>query len=130
MRRVIRWRRAFTSLLVVVGVLTSMWATCAEGATTPTQQMACCKAGHHDCPMQDSASDCCKQSRPQVESQGTIVKAATFSAPSPTPVTLAWVVLPSAVSAAHTQRRVSYDSSPPGLRVAPPAYIAFSALLI
>ena len=126
-----RFSRACASLLVVVGVLTSAWATCVEGATaSPMQQMACCKAGHHHCPMKDSAADCCAQSGPQVESQGTIVKAASFSAPVPTPVTLAWVILPSSLSTAYFQRRVSYDSSPPGLLFAPPAYIAFSALLI
>jgi hypothetical protein len=43
---------------------------------------------------------------------------------------LAWVILPSGISTAHIQRRVSYDSSPPGLFFAPPAYIAFSTLLI
>ena len=91
----VRLSRACASLLVVVGVLTSAWATCVEGATaSPMQQMACCKAGHHHCPMKDSAADCCAQSGPQVESQGTIVKAVSFSAPVPTPITLAWVILP------------------------------------
>jgi hypothetical protein len=80
--------------------------------------------------MKDSAADCCAQSGPQVESQGTIVKATSFSAPAPTPVTVAWVILPSSTSTAHFQRRVSDDSSPPGLLFAPPPYIAFSALLI
>ena len=127
----VRWDRAVASLLVVAGVLTSAWTTCVEGATaSPMQQMACCKAGHHQCPMKDSAADCCAQSGPQVESQGTIVKAASFSAPVLTPVTVAWVILPSNLSTPVFQRRVSYDSSPPGLLFAPPAYIAFSALLI
>ena len=127
----LRWSGAVASLLVVVGVLTSAWATCVEGGTAPpTQQMACCKAGHHHCPMKDSASDCCKQSGPQVEPQGTIVKAASFSAPAPVPVHVDWVSLPVGLSAADVQRRVSYHSSPPGLLFTPPAYIAFSTLLI
>jgi hypothetical protein len=129
MQGMVRRSRAFASLLAVFGVLTSMGATCAEGATAPaTQQMACCKAGHHQCPMKDSASNCCKRSGPQIQSQGTVVKAATFGALVPVP--LAWVTLAAVASDAQIPRRVSYDSSPPGLRFSPPAYIAFSALLI
>ena len=125
----VRWSRMCASLLVVVGVLTSSWATCVEGATsTPMQQMACCQAGHHHCPMKDSAADCCQQSGPQVESQGTIVKAASISAPVPVPIV--WVTIAAMASAAQSQTRVSYDASPPGLLLPPPAYIAFSALLI
>jgi hypothetical protein len=124
-----RLSRAFTSVLVVFGVLTSTWAICAGGAAAPAaQQMACCKAGHHRCPMKDSASDCCRKSGPQIESRGTIVK--TPSVSPPISVAATWVILPTAVSAPHIQRRVSYDSSPPGLPFAPPAYIAFSSLLI
>jgi hypothetical protein len=129
MNQMVRFTRAFASLLVVAGVLTSAWVACAEGATaTATRQMACCKAGHHHCPMKDSASDCCKQSGPQIESQGTIVKVASLS--PPVPDVLTWVILPASLSAVHVQRRVSYDSSPPRLLYAPPAYIAFSGLLI
>jgi hypothetical protein len=125
----VRWSRALASLLVLVAFGASTWATCVEGATaTATRQMACCKAGHDHCPMHDSASDCCKKSGPPVESQGTIVKAASLSAP--VPVVLAWVILPTAVSAVHVQRHISYDSSPPDLLHAPPPYIAFSGLLI
>ena len=129
MQWMVRWSRAFPSVLVVFGVLTSTWATCVEGATSaPTQQMACCKAGHHHCPMKDSASDCCRQSGPQFESQGTIVTAVSVSAPMAVPVV--WVTLPAAPSAVYSQRQVSLDSSPPGRLYAPPPYIAFSGLLI
>ena len=128
MPRMVRWSRACASLLVVLGVVTSTWATCVEGdAGTPTEQMACCKAGHHRCPMKDSASDCCKKSGTPIESQGTIVKAASVSAPVPVP--MLWVTL-AIVSEAQNQHRVSYDASPPGLLLTPPPYIAFSALLI
>ena len=131
MARMVRWGRAVASLLVVVGVLTSAWATCVEGPTsTATQQMACCKAGHAHCPMKDSASDCCKKSGPQVESLGTIVNATSLSAPTPVPAPMAWVMLPAGLSVAHIHHHVSYDSPPPGLLLAPPAYIAFSGLLI
>lgn len=124
----VRPGRAFASLLVALGVLTSAWATCAEGAVaTPTEQMACCKAGHHDCPMTGSASDCCKESGSQVESQGTIVKAQSLDVPVPVP--MVWATLTIA-SAAQSRNRLSYDASPPGLLIPPPAYIAFSTLLI
>jgi hypothetical protein len=125
----LRWARPLVSLLVVVGILTSTWATCVEGATaTVTEQMACCKAGHDHCPMHDSASDCCKQSGPQVESQGTIVKAASLNTPLFVPVL--WATVAALLSTAQSQSRVSYDASPPDLLDAPPAYIAFSAFLI
>jgi hypothetical protein len=124
-QRMVRWRRASASLLVVFGVLTSTWATCVEGASaSATQQMACCKAGHHQCPMKD----CCQKSGSQIESQGTVVKTAALGAAVPVP--LAWLTFAAVASAAQIPRRVSYDSSPPGLLSAPPAYIAFSALLI
>jgi hypothetical protein len=129
MQWMVRCIRAFSSLLVVFGVLTSAWATCVEGATSaPTEQMACCKAGHDHCPMKDSASDCCKKSGTPVESQGTIASAVSVSAPMAVPVV--WATLPAAPSTAYTSSHVSHDSSPPSLLYAPPPYIAFSGLLI
>ena len=124
----VRCARAFASLLLVFGMLTSAWATCVEGATTPTEQMVCCKAGHDHCPMKDSASDCCKKAPSHVESQATIIKAASVSAPVAIP--MIWVTLAIAAQDQIVHDRVSYDASPPGLLVSPPAYIAFSALLI
>jgi hypothetical protein len=125
----VRLGRAFASLLVVFGMLGATWATCVEGAiATSTEQMACCEAGYDHCPMKGTASDCCKTSGPQVPSQGTIVNAASFSAPLP--VVLTWMILTRPASAAHLLRRVAHDASPPGLLYAPPAYIAFSALLL
>jgi hypothetical protein len=56
------------------------------------------------------------------------VKAASFSASVPVP--FVWVTLPALALADQTPRRMSYDSSPPGLLVVPPPYLAFSALLI
>src|SRR5438105_3150415 len=118
----VRWSRVFSSLLVVFGVLTSAWVTCVEGATSaPTEQMACCKAGHVHCPMKDSASDCCKKSGTQAESKGTIVTAVSVSAPMAVPVV--WARPVAAPSAADTQRHVSRDSSSPGRLYAPPPYI-------
>jgi hypothetical protein len=125
----VRWSRALASLLVVVAVITSTLAACVEGAgANATEQMACCKAGHDHCPMKDSAADCCRTSGPQNASQATVVKAASLSAPMP--VALAWETLSVVPSAVQTSRHVSYDSSPPGLLLTPPPYIAFSGLLI
>jgi len=127
MSKMVRWGRAFASLVLVFGVLTSAWATCVDGSTIPTEQMVCCKAGHDHCPMKDSASDCCKKTPSHVESQATIIKAASVTAPVPIP--MIWVTLAIAQDQI-VHHRVSYDASPPGLLVSPPAYIAFSALLI
>jgi hypothetical protein len=125
----VRFSRALASLLVVVAVMTSTLAACVEGASAnATEQTACCKAGHDHCPMKDSAADCCKQSGPQSQPQATIVKAASLSASMP--VAIVWATLSIVPSAARTPRPVSYDSSPPGLLFAPPAYFAFSGLLI
>jgi hypothetical protein len=125
----VRWSRALASLLVVVAVMTSTLAACVEDASaSATEQMACCKAGHDHCPMKDSASDCCKQSGPQVESQGTIVKASSVSAPISVPVQ--WLTAQALSVTAPTRPRVSYHASPPDLLDAPPPYIAFSGLLI
>jgi hypothetical protein len=125
----VRWSRALASLLVVVAVMTSTLAACVEGASAnATEQMACCKAGHDHCPMKDSAADCCKQSGPQSQFQATVDKAASFSASMP--VVLLWATPSFVLSATQTPRHVSYDSSPPELLLAPPAYIAFSGLLI
>jgi hypothetical protein len=92
------------------------------------QQMACCKNGHHQCPMKDSASDCCKQSGPRFDERATLTKTASFVAPVPMPV--AWVTALTIPSIAGTHRRVSIESSPPNRLFGPPPYIAFSALLI
>ena len=129
MLTMVPWSRALASLLVVVAVMTSTLAACVEGASAnATEQMACCKAGHDHCPMKDSAADCCTQSGTQSQSQATIVKAAALS-PS-MPVAIAWATLAVVLSAAQPCRHVSGDSSPPGLLLAPPAYFAFSGLLI
>jgi hypothetical protein len=123
------WHRGVLAALVLVAFSGSAWATCAEGATaTVTQQMACCKAGRDQCPMKDSAAGCCQQSGPQVESQGTIVKTTSVSAPISVP--MLWLTVQALSLTAPTRPRVSYHASPPDLLDAPPAYIAFSGLLI
>src|ERR1700681_2409897 len=87
------WQRSVLAALVLVAFCGSAWATCAEGTiASQAEQMACCKAGHDDCPMKDSASDCCKRSGPQFQSQATIVKTAPTHALART--MLAWVNVP------------------------------------
>jgi hypothetical protein len=113
-------------------VLTSTSANCVEGATaTPTQQMACCKAGHDHCPMKDSAADCCKNSSSSPQPQWNVVaKADSLNAPDR--VFLMCVSLASPLfDAAVLVRSVrATAASPPLSPVGPPVYIAFSTLLI
>ena len=119
-----RWKR-FLGVLAMAGVFTSGLAACVDAADG-AMQMACCKAGHDHCPMKDRASDCCKVSG-HPESQATLVKATSISAPAS--VVLTPAILPvAAVADVHQSR--SYDASPPGVLYGPPPYIAFSALLI
>ena len=99
----LRSARALASLLVVFGLLGATWPTCVEGAiATPSEQMVCCQAGHEHCPMKDSASDCCKKSGVQIESQGTIAKIASLTARSP--IVLTWVAVPDDASTAGLPR--------------------------
>ena len=75
--------RGFLAALVLVAFSGSAWATCVEGSVaSETQQMACRKAGHDHCPMKSGASECCKISGPQFQSQATTV-AKPFSAAAP-----------------------------------------------
>jgi hypothetical protein len=62
---------------------------CAATTSTVTQEMACCKAGHHACGQMTSASDCCK-SRQHA--------APTIGVAKQTDVVL-WVALPASVPA-------------------------------
>jgi len=125
---VVRYRSLVVAI-VAIALSGSLWATCLEGATSSEmQQMACCKAGHDHCPMEGSASDCCQKSGPQVPSQATIVKAGTPD--TPVLAIADWAARPALATVPQTQRRVSFDPSPPDSRVRPPAYILFSALLI
>jgi hypothetical protein len=115
-------------MLVLVAFGASTWATCAEGAlAAPTEQMACCQAGHDQCPMKGSAANCCQQSGPQFQSPATIAKAATPHTPVFT--MLAWATFP-VLSTVRQNQRASVDPTPRESQVRPPAYILFSTLLI
>ena len=128
----VRWSRSLASMLVLVAFCGSTWATCAEGATaTKTQQMACCKAGHDNCPMHDSAADCCKQNPSSPQAQWSVVtKADSLNAPDR--VFLMFVTVPNPLSDAAllVQPVRAAAPSPPLRPVGPPVYIAFSTLLI
>ena len=133
MQGMVRRIRAFASLLVVAGVLTSAWATCVEGATaTPTEQMACCKAGHDHCPMHDSAADCCKENSSSPQPQSSVVAKAADSLNAPVRLFLALVTPANPLSdAALLVQPVRAAAASPPLRLTgPPVYIAFSTLLI
>jgi hypothetical protein len=60
-----RWATVAVVLLLASAVSTSTLAMCTAGLTPGAQaQMACCKAGHDNCPMHrahaTSAKECCK----------------------------------------------------------------------
>jgi hypothetical protein len=49
------------ALALVASLATSALATCmADSSMSAQAQMACCSAGHDECPMRGSAGDCCK----------------------------------------------------------------------
>jgi hypothetical protein len=50
-----------STIMLVVSLATSAWLTCVGGlGMTAGAEIACCKAGHEQCPMKDTSSDCCK----------------------------------------------------------------------
>jgi hypothetical protein len=133
MQGMVRRIRALTALVVVAGVLTSAWATCAEEATaTATEQMACCKAGHDHCPMHDSAADCCKENSSFPQPQWSVVAKAADSLNAPVRLFLAVVTpaTPLSDAALLVQPVRAAAPSPPLRPTGPPVYIAFSTLLI
>lgn len=125
----VRCSRAFASLLVVFGVLTSTWATCTAGAMMlENAQMACCKAGHHECGPKGTPADCCKKTEAQ-QQQWTATKTELVKAPNLVVMT----VIPSIQAALpltllRSPRCADFSPSPHPL--GPPAYIVNSALLI
>ena len=128
----VRWGRSLASLLVVVALMTSTLAACAEGASaSATEQMACCKAGHDQCPMHDSAADCCKENSSSPQPQWSVVaKAESLKAPVRLFLALVTPVNPLCDAALLVQSVRVADPSPPLRPVGPPVYIAFSTLLI
>jgi len=107
----------------------SLWAACADAATSTGAQMACCKDGELTCAPHGSAKDCCEtdSARPRDAVAGVKVKidpVYTLSA------VVAWAVLPDMPTAARAHLRFDQSTSPPHIDPGPPPYIAFSSLLI
>ena len=129
----VRWSRAFASLLVVFGVLTSAWATCTSGAVVSgtaqmnaPMEMACCHAGR--CAPKGTPAECCKQNETQHE-QWAATKTELVKAPA----LVVMAVVPSiqvAYWVAWLESSRPTNVSPPSPHLGPPAYIAHSALLI
>jgi hypothetical protein len=119
--------RVVFALLALVAFSGSAWASCFGDAAVESQQMACCHAGHDQCPMHNTDSSCCTTSVARAQTQATLVKATGF--PAPLSQTASFVADPVTVtSAPHHQFTVC--SSPPIAAVHAPPYITFSALLI
>lgn len=122
--------RAALSILAIIGMLTSIAATCAAVSIAPEhEQMACCKAGHHKCGTPAKPADCCKTNGDH-EQQLTVGKTQSLANPVWTP--LAWTLpaLAADTPLAVPARPVPADTSPPPLQSDRPAYIKFSVLLI
>lgn len=106
-------------------------ASCAEGvASTPSEQMACCKKGHHTCPMRGSPEDCCRTS-PQLNQVGQCTTVEKFGSPVP-PLSALHVLDPHLASAAVVwapPTPVAYDASPPP-RSKHPTYLLLSTFRI
>jgi hypothetical protein len=119
------WRRVIVAVLALTAFSASAWADCFSDSSEP-QQMACCSGGHESCPMHDSTTGCC----PTVSAgqpQATVVKAATAVAPALHVIAAIVAHVPTPAAAV---RDTAHDASPPGAIFQPPAYIAFSGLLI
>jgi hypothetical protein len=119
------WRRVIVCMLVLTAFSASAWASCFGDSEGP-QPMACCHAGHEQCPMHDSAAACCptvSTSQPQA----TVVKAAT--AVAPTLRVFATPVAHTPSPATSLRHREPHTSPPRAPRHSPP-YIAFSTLLL
>jgi len=56
----VRKLRLSGAVLLVTAMFAGNAAVCAAATSTPSQEMACCKAGHRTCGQMTSASDCCK----------------------------------------------------------------------
>jgi len=96
--------------------------------STATQQMACCKNGHHRCGKDGAPADCCKRSGSKSHEVVTIAKVDPVRTPSP--AATVWALLPDVDVLDCGHRALAHAPSPPIPSLSPPPYIAFSALLI
>jgi hypothetical protein len=127
------FRRLLVRALAVMVAVTLGWsltASCIEGAaSTPGQQMACCKRGHHSCPMRGTPEDCCKsESHVNQLTQCTAVDKFNAKAPQLVALHLFQPLVASAV-VIWPPTPVAYDSSPP-IPSTPPTYLVLSSLRI
>ena len=121
------WRRSILALLLLTAVSGSAWASCVGDTASDMPQMACCAAGHEQCPMHDANTACCTVSVTPAPTQGTLVKVASISAPDARAIDF---VLHSSNVPSGKLASQPFDSSPPARHIPPPPYIAFSSLLI
>lgn len=124
-----RWAAAFSSGMLIVGVLTSTVAACVAGAIMPeSAQMACCKAGHRECADEGTPADCCKKTEPH-QQQLIAAKSDPFQAPHRHVLAALTPVSSTGVLARLVPLRAGANASPPSM-VRRPAYIVLSVLLI
>ncbi len=108
----------------------SLMTSCVEGAaSTPGEQMACCKKGHHTCPTQGSPEECCKRAS-QLTPMAHCTAVEKFSSPAPHLFVL-HVLDPLLASAAVVWSPMpgAYDASPPP-RSKHPTYLVLSTFRI
>lgn len=122
-----RRHQSLVAVLLMVAVTGAAWQTCVEDvSSSPAQKMACCKNGHHD---SDDPMECCKTETSRPRGDALIARHVDVAPPSS--LLVAWLAYPDTyqlISQAYS--RPIIDGSPPGATLRPPAYIAFSALLI
>ena len=116
-------------LALLTSLGTSALANCmADPSMSASAQMGCCKAGHHNCPMKGSASDCCKTDTQQ-QQQVAVAKAELIQSTLTSPA-LAMVVTAGSLDSVAPAWPIC-ASSYARLRASfTPPYFLVSALLI
>ena len=117
------------ALALVASLATSALATClADPSMSVGAQMACCEAGHDQCPMRGSAADCCKIDS-QKQQRLTAAKAESIRSTLTAPALVAAVIVGSIDSIAPVRATRVLQHDPLGLPSTPDRFLA-SALLI
>ena len=124
--------RPFTVCLafaLVASLATLAVASCmADPSMSAGAQMACCKAGHDQCPMHGSAADCCKVDG-QKQQQLTVAKAEPVRSTLTAPALLASAIAGSIDLIAPVQATRVRPHDPLRIPSTPDRFLA-SALLI
>jgi hypothetical protein len=117
------------ALALVASLATSALATCmADPSMSAEAQMACCSAGHDECPMRGSAGDCCKIES-QTQQPVAVAKAEPIQSTVTAPALVAVVIVGSldAIAPARAVRLPDIDP----LRIpSTPHHFLASTLLI